>query len=277
MALTHRDRKSGIKQKMMSAYWRSVIPAVARKADHIITISERSKRDICSILKIPDERITIIPNGVHPDFRPVRDVTRLRRVRDRYQLPDRYVMGFASADPRKNAAATVEAMKHVRFKLQDVDLVLVGCAPQAWKSLNDAADGVRPQFVYCPPRKDLAAIYTMADALVFPSLYEGFGLPVIESMACGTPVVASRTSSIPEVAGNAALLVDPTSPEEIAAALLKVLTDRYWRAELTERGNERAALYSWQRAAEATIGVYQKVWNESLSAARPQTERGGAK
>lgn len=277
--LMNPPRRKSAKQRLMAAYWANVIPAAAKRADHIITISETSKNDIRKILGVPEEKITIIPNGSHPDFRPIRDEEYLDEMREKYQLPNDYVLGFASSDPRKNVGTLIKSIGILRSKGVDSELVLVACSSEAWESVKELAKNgdVEPRLVQCPPRKDLAAIYSMANALAFPSLYEGFGLPVIEAMACGTPVVTSNVSSLPEVAGDAALLVDPMDAGAIADALSKVITDSYWREEMVEKGFARASSFSWQRTVEQTIAVYEKVFAEALTKAKPQPEGGGTK
>jgi glycosyltransferase involved in cell wall biosynthesis len=273
------ELRRGVRQRILAAYWRATMPAAARRADHIITTSEASKEDIVRMIGIPAEKISVIPTGLHHDIRPSRDQERMSRVREKYQLPEQYVLGFASSDPRKNVDVMLQAAKLLTLRKPDVSLTLIACSRRAWRSVQEVAAkyGLQPCIVDCPPRKDLVDIYTMAGALAFPSLYEGFGLPVIEAMACGTPVAASDASSLPEVAGDAAILVDPKDPFALADALTQVLSDADLRAQLVSRGLARAAEFTWQRTIEKTIAVYEKLCPEGLCDASPQAMGGHAR
>jgi glycosyltransferase involved in cell wall biosynthesis len=179
-------------------------------------------------------------------------------------------MGFVSSDPRKNSVRLIESIGLLEKTVPDVGLVLV-CASASAKTL--AIDTATRKdlrisnltLLDALPREDLVALYNAAHILAFPSLYEGFGLPVIEAMACGTPVVTSNVSSLPEVAGDAAILVDPTDTRAIANALARVLTDQELYDRLVVMGRQKAATYSWDRTALETIAVYRQVYCELLN------------
>ncbi|MBI2843217.1 MAG: glycosyltransferase family 4 protein [Armatimonadetes bacterium] len=252
----------GLKQRALSRYWQTVIPAAARKARRVITISQSSKSDICGYLGVPEDKITVIPTGLHPDFRVMTSTVASQRVRHTYQLPDRFILGFVSSDPRKNAGVLIHAARIVMDRMRGTGLVLVCSSDRAQKLAVEHAMRYRPwpalPVLLDPlPRQDLVVIYNMAEALAFPSLYEGFGLPVIEAMACGTPVVTSNVSSLPEVAGDGAVLVNPNDPGAVADGLIAVLADTALRESLVQRGLERARLFNWRRTVEETIAVYE--------------------
>lgn len=236
-------------------------------ADHIITISDYSRSDILEWSGIDPEKISVVADGVSDNFRPVTDETALATVTSRYQLPPRFALCVGSTEPRKNIRSSIKAFSQIRDVHADVQLVVTGvdyCGvgpAEAFAGLD--LEGVH--FAGYAHDLDMPAIYSLAEVLVFPSLYEGFGLPPLEAMACGTPVVTSNTTSIPEVVGDAAVLVDPRSPAELAGALELVLSSREIRSELIEKGKRRAAVYSWRTAAEETRKIYQRVLsNQSL-------------
>jgi glycosyltransferase involved in cell wall biosynthesis len=189
-------------------------------------------------------------------------------VLERYQLSQPYILYVGSIEPRKNLLRLLQAYARLRKDLPGWKLVLVG-ARNAWKSTPISEEmrklNLAPwvQLTGYIPEEDLPALYNGAGLFAFPSLYEGFGLPVLEAMACGTPVITSNVSSLPEVAGDAALLVDPYNVEEIAAAMVNVLSDQELSEDLHRRGLERSKEFSWERTAQQTLEVYKKVLREA--------------
>lgn len=257
-------RKMELKLRMINSYWRTITPKASRRASRIITISEASKSDIRRILNVPDERISVVPTGLHPDFHPITDPNLLRKTREVHSLPERFILGLVSSDPRKNCRGIVRAAGLASRELEGIEIVLICASLAAREMALDIAyqhQSHLPKMILLDPvsRQDLTAIYTLADALVFPSFYEGFGLPIIEAMACGTPVVTSNVSSMPEIAGDAAILVDPNDPEAISRGLVEILRGSDLRAKLIARGKERADEFSWKRTAEKTIAVYESL------------------
>jgi glycosyltransferase involved in cell wall biosynthesis len=240
-------------------YSRVVLPRAARTADAVITLSYASKTDIVERLGIAAERVTVVPPGVHPLFAPLADGSeRAADVRHRYDLPRAFVLTVGSVEPRKNLPRLIGAIERLRAESPTADVALVHAGPEGWLSNGvTRATGVR--FLGHVPREDLAALYSLARVCAYPSLYEGFGLPVAEAMACGCPVVTSNVSSLPEVAGDAAVLVDPASVDAIAAGIARLWTDDAGRADLVRRGRERARRFTWERAARETAAVYQGV------------------
>jgi glycosyltransferase involved in cell wall biosynthesis len=205
--------------------------------------------------------VRVVHNGVATDFRPVEDGVRLQAVRERYGLPKRFVLCVGNLNPHKNVLGLLAAFPRVR-QHEDVELVVVGESARRDPKVRAVRDAIAAaahvHHVPHVPHEQLPALYSLAEVYVTPSLYEGFGLTPLEAMACGTPVVAARTSSLPEVLGDAARWCDPRDPAGIAAALLELLADPGRREAYVGLGLERARLYSWRRAAQQTLDVYRE-------------------
>lgn len=234
------------------------------RADAIIAISGHTRRDLVERMGAPAERIVVTPLAHDPGLAPVTDVARLAAVRKRYGLPERFVLFLGALEPRKNLPRLLEAYAALPAALRrDVHLVVAGM--RGW--LNDSvhahvrALGLEPtvHFAGYVDGADLAAVYSLATLFAYPSLYEGFGLPVLEAMACGTPVLTSDGSSLPEVAGDAALQVAATDVDAIADGLRRILEDPALRGELSARGIKQAAKFSWDQCARQTLEVYRRV------------------
>jgi glycosyltransferase involved in cell wall biosynthesis len=232
-------------------------------ADAIIAISEHTRRDLIERLAAPAERITVTPLAHDASFVRVADPRRLAAVRKRYRLPEHFILFLGALEPRKNLPRLIEAYATLPAELRrDVKLVVAGMS--GW--LNDSVHGrvgelgleKSVHFAGYVHADDLSAVYSLATTLAYPSLYEGFGLPVLEAMACGTPVLTSNVSSLPEVAGDAATLVDPLDVSSIASGLHGMLESPSLRAELAGRGRARAASFSWDRCARQTLEVYRR-------------------
>ena len=243
---------------------RALVPFSLRRAARVITISEYSRREIITRYQLPPERVSVTYLAAAEDYRPVRERSTLAALRARYGLAEHYVLALGNLQPRKNLARLVDAYVELRRagQLAGVQLVLAGKAQWRESELFTAVrqsglegDILFPGYV---ADADLPALYSGALAFVYPSLYEGFGLPPLEAMACGTPVICSNAASLPEVVGAAALTVDPSCVEELAAALVAVADQPALRAELREKGLRRAAGFSWRRCAEETLAVYRE-------------------
>jgi glycosyltransferase involved in cell wall biosynthesis len=225
----------------------------SRAATHVIADSEATRRDLARFYGVPAEKVTVVYPGRDEQLRRV-DPT---PVRARYGLGSDYLLHVGTLQPRKNLARLIAASGTLRAQWPRLELVLAG--QPGWQSESILAlarqhsDFVR--LLNYVPDGDLAGLYSGALAFVFPSLYEGFGLPVLEAMACGTPVVCSNTSSLPEVAGEAVLLVDPGDMAALANAISRLLADASLRASLAAKGLEQVRKFSWERAAEETLGV----------------------
>ena len=240
--------------------WGSTLSA--RRAKRVVAISASTKRDIISLLGVPEEKVDVVPCGVDDDFRPVDKPGLLDELRRKHSLPPRMLLFVGTIEPRKNLTTLLKSYALLRERMKPPPLVIGG--PKGWRhdevfSLAEELDLLDevlfPGYI---ARDELPLWYNAADLFVYPSLYEGFGLPPLEAMACGTPVVVSDTSSLPEVVGDAGILVDPTSAEEIAQAMERVLTDIELRDLLRARGLDRARTYTWQRTARETVRVYDR-------------------
>ena len=242
---------------------RLALARVRRKADLVVVPSHAVKRDVVRRVGLPEARVVVTPEGCEPRFRPVRSETALRDVAARYGLPPRYVLAVGTLEPRKNLTTLLQVFARLRREGGvDPELHLVLAGARGWldepifrtvRSLG-LEDAVRfPGFI---DDDDLPAVYSRAALFAFPSLYEGFGLPLLEAMACGVPVVTSNISSMPEVAGDAAVLVDPRDADGLAAAIARVLRDEALRERLRAAGIARAREFSWEATARRTLDAY---------------------
>lgn len=234
--------------------------------DWVISISEFTKMEFCEQTGMAPKRVVVVPLAADNSFHPVADPQVISATRARYHIPDgQYLLCLAAPQPRKNLTQLIRSFFRLldEQQLPDTYLVLAGSQEQGWmydEILNVAASSAEHQsrliFTGYVADEDLPALYSGALAFVFPSLYEGFGLPVLEAMACGTPVITSNTTSLPEVAGDAALSVDPMNVDDIGTAMSNVISDSSLRGELRRKGLMRATEFSWQRNAELTAKVY---------------------
>lgn len=243
----------------------------AWRARRVITVSEHSARDIASLYGLPRGRIAVIPNGVSGDFYPQRDASDREALRRRFGVPtERFILFVGGADPRKNHRVLLEACAREAERLREVSLVLVGDVAHRFGNMRDTAERLNlAARVVCPgrlPLQDLRLLYSHAAIFVFPSIYEGFGMPVLEAMACGAPVITSSTTALPEVAGDAALLVDPYDAGALAAAIRRLIEDRALGAALRDKGLERVKQFSWGHAARLTMDLYREVMAEAAGA-----------
>ncbi len=232
-----------------------------RRARHVIADSQATKRDLVKYCNGAPDKIHVIYPGYDRAFAPVRDLTRLAAVRERYGLPSEYVIHVGTCQPRKNLSTLLDAFAIVAKERGDLHLALVGKRGWLDEPLYAQAQQLgleeRVHFTGYAPRDDLPALLTAARVFVLPSLYEGFGLPVLEAMACGTPVICSNASSLPEVAGDAAMLVDPSDPRAWAEALERLLDDEPLRATLAQSGLGQVARFSWEQCAQQTLAVLE--------------------
>jgi glycosyltransferase involved in cell wall biosynthesis len=242
-------------------YYRLALPRSVHRAARIIVPSRFVGDGVRAHQRVPPDRITVIPLGVDPLFQPVTDPQQLHAVQRKYRLPDRFLLFVGNLEPKKNLPRLLQAFAQATKALPEA-LALVIAGKPAWGcgELPALVGKLRVQdrvhFLNYVPLPDLPALYTLAEVLVFPSLCEGFGLPALEAMACGTPVVASGTTALGETVGDAAETVDPESTDSIAQGIANVLNHPERREELVTRGRRRAADFTWDRTAERTIGVY---------------------
>lgn len=234
-----------------------------RTASHITTISASSGRDLQALYHTPSSHITPIPLAPDPRLRP-QPPAEINRVRQQYNLPPDYVLYFGINKPHKNLLRLLQAWQILLRQLESPPLLVIA---GAWDTrYPDAQDFVEQEkltqavrFLGPIPEAEVAGLMSGACLFAFPSVYEGFGLPVIEAMACGTPVVCGNASSLPEVAGEAALLFDPTRPDTIAHTLYQVLTDTTQRERMRQAGLAQAQQFSWQTTAQATLALYRQL------------------
>jgi glycosyltransferase involved in cell wall biosynthesis len=243
------------------------LPYLARHASAIVTDSNDARDDLIRILKLPPAKVHVIYGAASSEFKPEAIQSRKDALRSKYGLPDQYLIFVGTLESRKNLVRLVRAVDQVRNAGFTHRLVIAGAA--GWMSGRlyeeidrlDLKDWVK--IVGYVPDMDLPGLLSMSTLFVFPSLFEGFGLPTLEAMSCGTPVLTSDESSMPEVCGDAAHYVDPEDEASIAEGIMTVLRDEEYRQELSRRGLERAKLFSWDRAARETIDIYQKVLNSA--------------
>lgn len=245
----------------LKAYLDVVVPRSVKAADHVLADSQATKDDLIALYGVAASKITVLLSGVDARFRRVEDQPARGAVRQRYQIPARpYIFSVGTVQPRKNYARLIQALARLRAAGHDIDLVIAG--GRGW--LEDpiyAAIQVQKlsehvHFIGFADDADLPALYSNAACVALPSLYEGFGLPVLEAMACGTPVVTSNLSSLPEVAGDAALLIDPLDVDALVHALERLLTDSALRERMITAGIQRAARFTWERSAAQLSDIY---------------------
>ena len=249
---------------VLKAYLDQVVPRSVRRATHVLADSQATKDDLVELYHTPPEKVTVLLGGVNPEFKPVTDSNVLQAVRDRYQIPGNpYIFSIGTVQPRKNYARLIEALAALGPEYADVHLVIAGgrgwLDSPIYQAVEDNGLSERVHFTGFARDEDLPALYSAARCLAYPSLYEGIGLPVLEAMACGTPVATSNISSMPEIAGDAALLINPYNVEELSGALAQLLSDETLRVELITRGFEQAAYFTWARAAQQLRGIYQRM------------------
>ena len=254
-------------------YARASIEMAARRATRVLTVSESSKRDILRFVNADPDKIDVIYNAYDERFGLEPREEDIVRLRERYQLQDRFVLYAGNVKPHKNLERLIEAFHLVRRRgLDDLKLVMIGDEISKYAALKRAVHQHQlhkyVRFFGYLPEDTLAIMYRLAGVFVFPSLYEGFGLPPLEAMASGTPVVTSNLSSMPEVAGDAAILVDPYDPEAIADGMYRVLTDSSLHADLRQKGLARARQFSWEDSVRRVRAIYEAVGHGPESAAR---------
>jgi len=235
-----------------------------RTAAHVITISQATRRDLLAFYRLPPEKVMAIPLAADPCFYP-QPLAEVERVRRKYTLPEGYILYIGINKPHKNLKALIGAWARVRdsqFATHNWHLVIAGVwdsrYPKPRRRVEELGLENAVRFLGPVLEKDLPGLYAGAILFVFPSLYEGFGLPVLEAMACGVPVACSNTSSLPEVVGDAVFFFDPTKVDAIAEIIHRGLADLGLRADLRERGLRRAARFSWARTARQTLEVYRE-------------------
>ncbi len=250
--------------RLAYAYARIFFRVAATRSARILTVSEASKRDILRFFPMPSEKVDVIYNAIDDRFRTPPDEMQMQRVRERYQLHDRFLLYSGNVKPHKNLERLIDAFHRLRLNgFADIKLLITGSEISRYSTLRRAVHRYNlhkhVRFLGYQSANTLASLYRLADAFVFPSLYEGFGLPPLEALASGTPVLTSNVSSLPEVMNGAALLIDPYDPESIAEGLAEILSNDVLRSTLIERGLARATMFSWEESVRRVLAIYREV------------------
>ncbi len=253
--------------RLAHAYARTQLWMAARRAERVLTVSETSKNDLLRCFNLPAEKIVVIYNAIDERFSVDPPAEEAARVKERYQLKAPFALYVGNIKPHKNLERLIDAFARVRLMgLDQLKLIIIGDQISQYQGLRRAVHQHKlhkhVRFFGFVPMETLSVLYRLASVFVFPSLYEGFGLPPLEAMASGTPVITSNVSSLPEVVGDAAILVDPYDPDSIAAAMREVLTDADLRASLREKGLAKVQEYSWELSAAQVRRVYDEVMQE---------------
>jgi radical SAM superfamily enzyme YgiQ (UPF0313 family) len=252
---------------------RPLVDLAARRADAIIAPSESAKRDIVRLYNLDPHRVHVVHEAAAPSFRRVSDSAALERVRRRFGLAERVILYVGTIEPRKNLPTLIEAFAE-RRRSGELSHQLVCVGPYGWLSrgINEqiarANIGEAIKFTGYVPFEDLPALYSLAEMFVYPSIYEGFGLPVVEAMACGVPVITGRTAALCEIGGGAIVEVDRLEPDALGRALVALAGSRDRREELSGRGLARAGAFSWDRAARESLEIYRETANRKASVAQ---------
>ena len=242
-----------------STWYRFLLPKLAQRVRKIITDSQFSKSRIVDLLEIHEERVIVIKGGVGESFYPI-PKERTRKILLKYGINEAYFLYVGSLEPRKNLPRLLQAWERVAIDIPDLELVVAGESSYPFREVDLSERNQRVRFLGRVIDADLPALYSGALAFVYPSIYEGFGLPPLEAMACGTPVITSNTTSLPEVVGDAGLLFNPYNVDEIAATIREIISNENLRQELRQKGMARASQFSWETTA-------QRVWEVLCHAA----------
>jgi glycosyltransferase involved in cell wall biosynthesis len=234
----------------------------AARAAALLAVSESTRQDSLRLLGIPPQKITTTHLGYDPAYIRIEDTARLEQVRQKYHLPARFLLHVGTLEPRKNHSTLLKAFDIIAHSYPEIALVLVGGAgwnaQQISRQIKEMRHGDRIYRLGYTGREDMPALYRLAEVFVYPSIYEGYGLPVLEAMACGTPTITSTVSSMPEIIGDAGILVSPDNAVELSAAMLELLGNPQLAAELTQKSQKRALGFSWRKTAEQTLQIYER-------------------
>ena len=242
-------------------FFRFFIRTSSRQAAALVADSESTRQDAMRLVGIPAEKIFTAQLGVTQDFHCIKDEAALKQARQKYHLPEQFLLFVGMLEPRKNLPALLEAFSSIADQIPEHHLVVAG--PKGWMVEDILQQRGTPKTtgkVHFPgyiEQADLPLVYNMADVFIYPSIYEGFGLPVLEAMACGTPVITSNVSSMPEIVGEAGVLLPPGDTRALAQATLELVNDPAKRQRLSVKGLERAMAFTWERTAEKTMAVYR--------------------
>ena len=258
--ITPKESKSG-----RPTFYKLFYPRTLRTADKIIADSNSTKRDLINYFNVPEEKIRVILLAADEKFKALNN-EKINEVKQKYNLKYPFILYVGGLAFHKNIPTLIKAFYKIKKDEKKQKLVIAGGKGWKYKEIFETIDKLNLQndviFTGYVLDVDLPALYNAADLFVYPSLYEGFGLPPLESMACGTPVITSNTSSLPEVVGDAGIMIDPHDVDGLADAMHKVLSNEGLRDDMIKRGLERAKMFSWERCARETLEVYEEVYNE---------------
>ncbi|WP_459201917.1 glycosyltransferase family 4 protein [Methanococcus sp. CF] len=244
--------------------YRLLLPKTLESADKIIAVSENTKNDLINHFKIPPNKIKVIYNAADKTFAKLNEIE-ISDIKKKYAINYSFILYVGGLAAHKNIIRLIEAYNILKKLGVTHKLVLAGVKRYKYKEIFETIEKLNLQndviFTGYVPDEDLPGLYNAADLFVYPSLYEGFGIPPLEAMQCGTPVITSNTSSLPEVVGDAGIMVNPYDVDELANKMYEVLTNEYLRKEMSKKGLERAKLFSWKKCAEEHIKVYEEVYN----------------
>lgn len=248
-------------------YFGRWMPLTYHRADAIIAISEHTKKDIQKYLRVPDEKIFVIPSAASDEYKVINDKDRINKVKNKYKTGDKYLLHIGTLNPRKNLLFLIDVFYEVSKRLPDYKLVIVGKEGWYYDKLYQKVEkyGLQGKVVFTGyiDEADKVYLYNGSSLFVFPSLYEGFGLPPLEAMKCAIPVISSNTSSLPEVVSDAGILLSPTDKKGWIDSITRVLIDKKLYENLSKKSLEQANKFSWERCAKQTLEVYKKVYENS--------------
>jgi len=254
-----------IHSRISTLYYKTTIENTSRKATRLIAISKFIKQAFIDELHVPEEKIDVVYHGVNLSiYNRITDEEQLKKVKNKYNLPDRFILFVGAMVANKNLVRLIKAFQAIRNEPDNKDVGLVIAGIQTWNSkpIIELAKKLEIErhvtFAGFVPIEDMASLYTLSTLYAFPSIVEGFGLPILEAFACETAVITSNATAMPEVAGDAAILIDPYNVDDIADAMVKVLSDESLQKVMIKKGLERAKNFTWKKTAEKTLEVYKK-------------------
>lgn len=244
-------------------HMKMMLPLSIKQADKIIAISQATKNQIIDVFHVASDKIVVTYLGVSEKYRVIASQVEVKEVLHKYQIEKPYILFVGTMDPRKNLVRLIKAFQIVKRQKNDIKLVIIGNKGELFlEELNKlvaSGDIILTGYV---GEEELVCLYNGASIFAFPSLYEGFGLPILEAMACGIPVITSNVYSMPEAAGDAAILVDPENIKEIANAIIGLLDNQVLRKQLIAKGLARVTQFTWEKTARETLAVYQEIMNQ---------------
>jgi len=257
----------------LAAYLKKVVPEAVAHADVVATVSHEVSRTLIEHFHTPREKLTVVPNGVGTHFHRVTDPVILSATQHKFGLKHPFVLGVGTLEPRKNHIGLIKAFHQAQQKKHGPAMLAIA-GGQGWlyeetqRVVAELKLEKKVRFLGRVSDLELVSLYSMADIFAFPSFFEGFGIPRLEAMACGVPVITSNVSALPEVAGDAALLVDPHNIQEMADAIIRLLENESLREELRQKGYQRVQQYTWTESARKMLDVYQRLYNGETNFAR---------